>query len=122
MEIKSNIMNHKILKVNINEIKIYKKSARKSITEAEIIALASSIKKNGLLFPLSVRRDIKDNKKYILVSGVRRYLALKFLNVQEVPVIIYSLTEAEAELFYLCEETNKKNITIFEKAEAIKKM
>lgn len=122
MEIKNSIMNNKILKVDINEILIYKNMPKKKTTEAEIIALATSIKKNGLLCPLAVRKDINDNKKYILVSGQRRYLALKFLKVERVPVIVYSLTEAEAELFFLCEEINKKSITVFEKAEAIKSM
>ncbi len=122
MEIKTSIMNSKIIKININKISLDKNIPHKKINEAEIIALASNIKKNGLFYPLSVRKYIKDREKYILVSGYRRYLALKFLNVIRVPVIVYSLTEAEAEIFYLCDEINRKNLTIFEKAIAIKKM
>lgn len=122
MEVKTNIMNSKIIKININQILLDKNIPNKKVNEAEIISLASNIKKNGLFYPLSVRKDIKDNENYILVSGYRRYLALKFLNVTIIPVIVYSLTEAEAEIFYLCDEINRKNITIFEKARTIQKM
>ena len=122
MEVKSNIIHKHIITININKITLDKNIPKKDVSDAEIISLAASIKKNGLFFPLSVRHDIKNNKKFILVSGFRRYLALKYLNTVNVPVIVYSLTDAEAQIFYLCNEINTKGITIFDKAKTIKKM
>lgn len=122
MDIKNNLLSSKILYVALEHITPYKYSPRTEINDAEIISISSSIRKNGLLFPLVVRKNIDDTNKYILVSGMRRYFALKFLKAERVPVMVLSLTETEAEIFNLCEEETKKPLSIFEKAAAMKRI
>ena len=122
MEIKNCLLASKILYVRLEDIVPYKYSAREEINDAEIINMSSSIRKNGLLYPLAVRKNIDEPNKYILVSGMRRYFALKFLKAEKVPVIVLSLTETEAEIYNLCEEETKKPLSIFEKAAVMKRI
>ena len=53
---------------------------RVQFDEKEIASLAESIQQNGLLQPLTVRRN-KDTGRYILISGERRLRALKSSSV-----------------------------------------
>lgn len=118
MEIKTYSIYSKIRNIKLCDISIFRHAPRCDIPENEIIALASVIRKNGLLTPLMVRRDIDHPKKYILVSGSRRFFALRYLRVKTVPVILLSLTDTEAELFNLIEDSYSKPLHFLEQASA----
>ena len=51
-----------------------------------------------------------------MVEGVKRYYALLYLQVQKIPVLIYSFTEMEADLFDLICDNNSKR-SLLQKAE-----
>ena len=116
LEIKTFYISKKIHSIKIKDISV-KKRIRKNITfQNDISVLAASIKKNGLIEPIYLRKDINNPKKYILVDGLRRLSACEFLGAKEIPSIILSLTDAEADLAFLSDNENKKSISIFEKA------
>lgn len=116
MEIKTFYISEKINKIKTSDITVKNRIKFKNLCDDEISTLAASIKKNGLIEPIYVRRDIKNSKKYILVDGLRRLNAFKFLGAKTIPAIILSLTDAEADMVFLSENENKKHISIFEKA------
>lgn len=116
MEIKTFYISQKITKIKLSDISVKKRIRFKNLCDDEISSLAGSIKKNGLIEPIYVRRDIKNSKKYILVDGLRRLNAFEFLGAKNIPAIILSLTDAEADMAFLSENENKKHISIFEKA------
>ena len=116
MEIKTFYISNKITKIKLSDIKVKKRIKFKNLCDDEISSLAASIKKNGLIEPIYVRRDIENTKKYILVDGLRRLNAFEFLGAKNIPAIILSLTDAEADMVFLSENENKKHISIFEKA------
>ena len=116
LEIKTFYISKNIRKIKIRDIMV-KKRIRKDVTiENDISVLAASIKKNGLIEPIYLRKDINNPKKYILVDGLRRLSACEFLGAKEIPAIVLSLTDAEADLAFLSDNENKKHISIFEKA------
>lgn len=116
LEIKTFYISKKIRNIKIRDIMV-KKRIRKDVTiENDISVLAASIKKNGLIEPIYLRKDINNPKKYILVDGLRRLSACEFLGAKEIPAIVLSLTDAEADLAFLSDNENKKHISIFEKA------
>ena len=116
MEIKTYYISNKITKIKLSDIKVKKRIKFKNLCDDDISSLSASIKKNGLIEPIYVRRDIENTKKYILVDGLRRLNAFEFLGAKNIPAIILSLTDAEADMVFLSENENKKHISIFEKA------
>lgn len=79
----------------------------------DIEALAESIKENGLLQKIVV------NENFVIISGVRRFLALKQLNVKEVEVEIKKLDEVD-ELITLIEFNRQRVKTSREQLNEIK--
>ena len=76
----------------ISKIIPNKDQPRKLFKEAELTELSDSIKQNGILQPLLVR---KKGTKYEIVAGERRYQAAKLAGLEEVPVIIKEISDAE---------------------------
>ena len=116
MEIKTFYITQKILKIKIKDIEVKKRIRNENFYDENISVLAASIKKNGLVEPIFLRKDINNPKKYILVDGLRRLNAFEFLGAKHIPAIILSLTEAEADMLFLSENENRKHISVFEKA------
>ena len=58
---------------------------RKDFPKAELEQLAESIRQNGLLQPIVVRRD-RDG--YVLVAGERRWRASKMAGLRTIPAIV----------------------------------
>lgn len=121
MEVKTFYILPKIEKIKIDDINT-KTPLKSDIGDENVIRLAANIKKNGLINPLYVRKDINTPKKYILVSGHRRLKALKFLGVKNAPAVVLSLTDIEAMLLPLCDEQNLKTLCPFEKARYMAKV
>lgn len=117
MEIKNYYLKEKITEINISSIKtdIFINTA--DFKEEDVIAKASAIKKFGILYPLCIRKNIKDPKGYFVFNNAETFLALKYLKVKKAPSIIFSYTLPESIIFYLL---NNENINIFKKAEFFK--
>ncbi len=80
--------------------------------------LAQSIKENGLLNPLIVRK--KSNNRYELISGHRRKLALELNGVEDVEVNIKDLNDDEATILMVDSNMYREKILPSEKAFAYK--
>ncbi|NFA42968.1 ParB/RepB/Spo0J family partition protein [Clostridium botulinum] len=86
----------------------------------EIEELAASIKENGLMHNLVVR-DI-GNGKYEIISGERRYTALKKLGYEKVPCQIREINDLDAELMLIHANLEQRELTAIEKMEGIKRL
>ncbi len=115
MELKTFYISGKIEFIKIKDISTPTQN-REKISKESIIKLSANIKRNGLLEPVFLRRDIKNHKKYILISGTSRFLACEFLGAEKIPAIVFSLSETEAEMVYLLKKQCHRNISLFEKA------
>ncbi|MBP3322503.1 MAG: ParB N-terminal domain-containing protein [Clostridia bacterium] len=73
-------------------------AGREPDTPEDLKELCDSIRKNGLLVPLSVRRICPDHSSlggiFALVDGSRRFKALKELGIRKAPCVICQLTAA----------------------------
>lgn len=94
---------------------------RVQFDEKEIASLAESIQQNGLLQPLTVRRN-KDTGRYILISGERRLRALKYAEIREAPCIVLDTSDRQAAVFALIENIERQNLNYFEEAAAIRNL
>lgn len=82
-----------------------------------IAELTESIKQHGILQPLLVR--ILPDDKYELVAGERRYRAAMAAGLDEVPVVIRSLSDEDALALALIENLQRENLNPVEETEGI---
>ncbi|MGI5959729.1 MAG: ParB/RepB/Spo0J family partition protein [Massiliimalia sp.] len=111
---------NKVVLLPINEILTNPSQPRTNFAEEQLDVLATSIRENGLLQPLTVRRN--GEGKYELISGERRLRACKKLGEQQVPCIIVEKTERESAVLALIENIHREDLDVFEQAEALKKL
>ena len=71
------------LALNINDIKPNQHQPRSYFDDNSIKELANSIKEQGLLMPILVKKDknSKNDKKFIIIAGERRWRACKNLKM-----------------------------------------
>ena len=77
-----------LLQVSPEQIVPNPHQPRKHFDEKSLKELAQSIRANGILQPLVVRRHPEFPNKYELVAGERRWRALKKIDVAQIPVAV----------------------------------
>lgn len=85
--------------------------------EESIRSLAESIKNDGLLHPVIVRRE---GDGYEIVTGERRWRAAKMLKLAKIPVIVMDVDDKRLLTLALIENLQRKDLNPFEKATAFK--
>ena len=79
--------------------------------------LVESVKQYGILQPILVR--CKEDDKYELVAGERRYRAAMSADLESVPVVIRELTNEEALQLALLENLQREDLNPIEETEGI---
>ena len=92
---------------------------RKVFREEELQALAQSIQENGLLQPVTVRRE---NGAYYLIAGERRLRASRMAGLEEVPCILVSVDGQESSLLALVENLQRRDLDFVEEALALSRL
>lgn len=96
-------------------IKPNKLQPRKSFDEESLNELADSIKENGIIQPLVVRRK---GSEYEIIAGERRWRASQRAGIKELPVIIKDVTESTVLQLALIENLQREDLNPIEEAEA----
>ncbi len=104
----------------ISDIEPDRGQPRTKFTEEALSELEASIREFGVLQPLLVR-PMSDGS-YKIVAGERRYRAARRAELTEVPVIIKSLTDAEAAAIALIENLQREDLNPIEEAAGIRKL
>jgi ParB family chromosome partitioning protein len=99
---------------------------RRHFAEAELDALAQSIREKGVLQPLLVRpidsAVAEDEAAFELVAGERRWRAAQRVGLHEVPVIVRVLGDVEALEIALVENLQRADLSPLEEAEAYRRL
>jgi ParB family transcriptional regulator, chromosome partitioning protein len=95
---------------------------RRRFAEAELEALAQSIREKGILQPLLVRLLSGEEADFELVAGERRWRAAQRVGLHEVPVIIRRITDSEALEIALVENLQREDLSPLEEAEAYSRL
>lgn len=109
-----------LTRLPIDQIHADRANPRKTFDEAELEELAASLKQQGVLQPVLVRRDPKGG--YRLIAGERRWRAAQRAGLREVPVIIREASDAEAYELALVENIQRADLNPLEEAEAYKRL
>jgi ParB family transcriptional regulator, chromosome partitioning protein len=88
---------------------------RQRFSDEQLAELRDSIREQGILQPLVVRRD---GLGYELVAGERRLRASKLANLDKVPVIVKNITDAALLLMSIIENIQREDLNPLEEAEA----
>ena len=115
----SDIKENVSILIDINLIKSNEDQPRKSFDDEKILELAESIKSNGIIQPLVLK---KVDDEYIIVAGERRWRAAKSIGLKEVPAIVMNLTEKQILEISLIENIQREDLNSIEEALAYKKL
>ena len=111
-----NNQNFKI--INISEIKANKDQPRKDFKKEELEELASSIKSQGVLQPIVVRK--KEDQQYEIIAGERRWRGAQIAGLHEIPALVKEMTDNESQEAALIENIQRENLNAVEEARAYK--
>ncbi len=114
----------KIKNISVNLIDIAEENVRKDFSfgrDSSDNLIKEHLSKFELLQPVVVRFDIQ-TKRYKLLIGRRRFLALQDRGEKEIPAVITKLKGAEAEAASLFENLIRKDLSPLEKAKMVKKL
>lgn len=92
---------------------------RKSFDETQLSELSDSIKQNGVLQPILVR---KKGDMYEIVAGERRYQASKLAGLKEIPAIVRDIDDAEVFKLALIENLQRSDLTPIEEARGYRQL
>jgi len=81
--------------------------------------LAASIRANGIIQPLIVRRD---GEKYQIVAGERRWRAAQLAGANEVPVVVQEIADSQLLELALIENIQREDLNPIETAHAFERL
>lgn len=84
--------------------------------DQEMEQLTESIRQNGVLTPIVVRKSKTEKETYEILSGHRRKRAAELAGLLEVPAIVKDLTDEEATILMVDSNLYREQITYSEKA------
>ena len=93
---------------------------RKRFDYDELEGLAQSIRANGIIQPLTVRKT--ENGEYELISGERRLRAARLIGLTKVPAIVVDVDEEQSTLLSVLENIQRSDLSFFEEAIALDKL
>jgi ParB family chromosome partitioning protein len=100
---------------DINQIRPNPYQPRRRFSEAELAELANSIREQGVLQPLLVR---KAEQGYELIAGERRLRAAKQAGLAEVPVVAKAVGDDKLLEISIVENIQRENLNPIEESEA----
>lgn len=93
---------------------------RVDFDEGALLELADSIRRYGILQPLTVRR--RAGGGFELVAGERRLRAARMAGLREVPCLVAAVSEEDSSLLALIENIQRRDLNYMEEAAALQKL
>jgi len=109
-----------ILNLNVKQITPNKYQPRKIFNKESLAQLAQSIKEQGLLQPIIVRKI--NDETYELIAGERRWQACKLAQIYTISAIVRDLSDKQTALMALIENMQREDLNILEQANALQKL
>ena len=112
---RSKLMNIRTDKINPNPAQ-----PRRKLDEAKLYELAESIRQNGILQPVIVRS--RDQDRYEIVAGERRFRAARLIGLKEIPCIVRRFSDEQAYVLSVIENIQRNDLSFFEEAASYEKL
>ena len=108
-----------LVSLRVDEIAPNPYQPRCVFDEDGLASMAESVRRYGILSPLSVRRR---QGRYELVAGERRLRAAKLAGLDEVPCIVLEVDGAESGLIALVENLQRRDLDYIEQAQGMARL
>ncbi len=108
--------NSSVQKINISQLKPNPNQPRKTFVEKDLDELAISIKNQGIIQPIVVRKI--DDDQYQIIAGERRWRASQIAGLHEVDCVIKNLEETQILEAALIENIQREDLNVIEEANA----
>ena len=97
---------------------------RTRMDEGALYELAESIKSQGIMQPILVRRLSKgpNRGKYEIIAGERRFRAAKLAGLDSVPVLVRDVPNEAAAAMALIENIQRENLNPLEEAQGLQRL
>lgn len=116
-------ISEQILQIKVDDIRPNRAQPRAKFDQNSIIRLADSIRRYGILQPLTVREsDPDDSCAYELIAGERRLRAARMLGYLTVPCIVKGASNQTSAELAIIENLLREDLNIFEEAYGYKKL
>ena len=109
-------------KALIGELARNKYQPRSTFDESKLDELSQSIKKNGIIQPIAVRKNKSSSEPYEIVAGERRWLAAQKAGLHEVPITILDLNDSETLEVAIVENIQREDLNVIEEAKGYKRL
>lgn len=104
----------------IDNLQPGKYQPRGEMDEAALVELAESIKKQGLIQPVVVRKITPD--RYEIIAGERRWRASQLAGLTDIPVIVRQVDDETAMAIALIENLQREDLNAMDQARAMHRL
>ena len=111
-----------INKISISDLVSNKFQPRKLFDEQSLQDLTNSIKEQGIIQPIIVRKSNDDKSKYEIIAGERRWLAAQKAGLHEVPVVITEASDLKSLEFAIVENVQRNDLNAIEEARGYQRL
>ena len=109
-------------KALIGELARNKYQPRTTFDESKLEELAQSIKKNGIIQPIAVRKNKSSSEPYEIVAGERRWLAAQKAGLHDIPIRVLDLNDQETLEIAIVENIQREDLNVIEEAKGYKRL
>lgn len=107
-------------KIPLEQIQPGRYQPRTYMDQAALQELAASIKSQGLIQPVVVRR--LESGKYELIAGERRWRACQIAGLTDIPAVVRDIPDQAAAALSLIENIQRQDLNAIEEANALKRL
>ena len=106
----------------ISDLVPNKYQPRKIFDEVNLNDLTNSIKENGMIQPIIVRKSNYDKLKFEIIAGERRWLAAQRVGLHKVPVVVTEADDLKSLEFAIVENVQRHDLNPLEEAQGYKRL
>ena len=117
---RKNYESDRVFSLPVAQIVPNRAQPRTRFEEDALAELAESIRRYGVLQPLTVRR--RSGGGFELVAGERRLRAARMAGLREVPCLVAAVSDEDSSLLALIENIQRRDLNYMEEAAAIRRL
>ncbi|MBY4897660.1 ParB/RepB/Spo0J family partition protein [Cupriavidus sp. AU9028] len=107
--------------LSLDQLQPGKYQPRSRMDEGALQELAASIRAQGLMQPILVRR-VAEPDRYEIIAGERRFRASRLAGLDKVPVLIKEVADESAAAMALIENIQREDLNPLEEAQGIQRL
>ncbi|HTY69480.1 MAG TPA: ParB/RepB/Spo0J family partition protein [Alphaproteobacteria bacterium] len=95
---------------------------RRNFTKDEMDELVASVRQQGVLQPVLLRKDPRNPQGYELIAGERRWRAAQLAQLHEIPAVVRELNDRQSLEAALVENLQRSDLSDIEEARAYRRL